>query len=75
MRRYGFGSYLNGGGAFSNNDKHATSTDWIALAEAMYQASVDDARDGSIIPTTWMKCITPLSAHRVGTAKLCKVVN
>ncbi|GLX77837.1 1,4-beta-D-glucan glucohydrolase [Thalassotalea insulae] len=53
MRKYGFGSYLNGGGSFPNNDKHATPQDWIALAEAMYQASVDDSLDGSSIPTMW----------------------
>lgn len=53
MRRYGFGSYLNGGGSFPNADKHATPEDWIALAEAMYQASVDDSLDGSSIPTMW----------------------
>lgn len=53
MRRYGFGSYLNGGGAFPNDNKHATPADWIALAEAMYQASVDDSLDGSAIPTMW----------------------
>ena len=53
MRKYGFGSYLNGGGAFPNNDKHATPADWIKLAEDMYQASVDDSLDGSTIPTIW----------------------
>ncbi|MCC2616592.1 exo 1,3/1,4-beta-D-glucan glucohydrolase [Aestuariibacter halophilus] len=53
MRRYGFGSYLNGGGAFPNNDKHASVQDWVNLAEAMYQASVDDSLDGSTIPTMW----------------------
>ena len=53
MRKYGFGSYLNGGGAFPNNDKHATPQDWINLAEQMYQASVDDSLDGSTIPTMW----------------------
>jgi len=53
MRKYGFGSYLNGGGAFPNNNKHATPQDWIALAEAMYQASIDDSLDGSSIPTMW----------------------
>lgn len=53
MRKYGFGSYLNGGGAFPNNNKHATPQDWIALAEAMYQASIDDSLDGSRIPTMW----------------------
>jgi len=53
MRKYGFGSFLNGGGAFPNDNKHATPADWIALAEAMYQASVDDSLDGSRIPTMW----------------------
>ncbi len=53
MRRYGFGSYLNGGGSFPNNDKHSTPQDWIALAEKMYQASIDDSLDGSAIPTMW----------------------
>jgi len=53
MRHYGFGSYLNGGGAFPNNDKHATPQDWVKLAEDMYQASIDDSIDGSTIPTMW----------------------
>ncbi|WP_414829434.1 glycoside hydrolase family 3 protein [Alteromonas sp. H39] len=53
MRKYGFGSYLNGGGAFPNNDKHASMEDWVAVAEAMYQASVDDSVDGISIPTMW----------------------
>jgi len=53
MRKYGFGSYLNGGGAFPDNNKHATPADWIKLAEAMYQASVDDSLDGSNIPAMW----------------------
>jgi beta-glucosidase len=53
MRKYGFGSYLNGGGAFPNNNKHATPANWIQLAEDMYQASIDDSLDGSRIPTMW----------------------
>ncbi len=53
MRKYGFGSYLNGGGAFPNNNKHSTPQDWITLAEQMYQASIDDSLDGSTIPTIW----------------------
>ncbi|WP_247663129.1 glycoside hydrolase family 3 N-terminal domain-containing protein [Shewanella sp. MMG014] len=53
MRTYGFGSYLNGGGAYPNNDKHATPADWIKLAEDMYQASIDDSIDGNAIPTMW----------------------
>lgn len=53
MRKYGFGSYLNGGGAFPNNNKHATPADWVNLAETMYQASIDDTIDGNSIPTMW----------------------
>jgi beta-glucosidase len=53
MRKYGFGSYLNGGGAFPNDNKHATPQDWINLAESLYQASIDDSLDGSNIPTMW----------------------
>jgi beta-glucosidase len=53
MRKYGFGSYLNGGGAFPDNNKHATPADWIKVAEAMYQASIDDSLDGATIPTMW----------------------
>ncbi|NVK57075.1 MAG: glycoside hydrolase family 3 protein [Alteromonadaceae bacterium] len=53
MREYGFGSYLNGGGSFPGANKHATPEEWIALAEAMYQASIDDSVDGSSIPTMW----------------------
>lgn len=53
MREYGFGSYLNGGGAFPNDNKHASAADWIALAEKLYQASIDASKDGSTIPTMW----------------------
>jgi len=53
MRKYGFGSYLNGGGGFPNGNKHSTPSDWIKLAEDMYQASVDDSIDGVSIPTMW----------------------
>ncbi len=53
MRKYGFGSYLNGGGAFPNNNKYANLSDWVNLAETFYQASVDDSLDGSSIPTMW----------------------
>nr|WP_268407581.1 exo 1,3/1,4-beta-D-glucan glucohydrolase [Alteromonas sp. a30] len=53
MRRYGFGSYLNGGGSFPNANKYATPQEWLNLAESMYQASIDDSLDGSSIPTMW----------------------
>lgn len=53
MRKYGFGSYLNGGGSFPNSNKNSTPKDWINLAQDMYLASVDSTLDGSNIPTMW----------------------
>lgn len=53
MRKYGFGSYLNGGGAFPNDNKHASVKDWVDLADAMYTASMDASVDGISIPTMW----------------------
>ena len=53
MRKYGFGTYLNGGGAFPNNNKNSSASDWVDLAEKLYQASIDASEDGSAIPTMW----------------------
>ncbi len=53
MRRYGFGSFLNGGGSFPNQDKYATREAWVELADAMYYASLDATYDGVAIPTMW----------------------
>lgn len=53
MRKYGFGSYLNGGGSFPRGDKYATVEDWLTYADDMYQASIDASLDGSAIPTMW----------------------
>lgn len=53
MRRYGFGSYQTGGDAYPNNNKYAPQSEWIALADDLYQASIDDSLDGASIPTLW----------------------
>ena len=53
MRKYGFGSFLNGASGFPNNDRYATVQDWLDLAEKMHQASVDSSLDGIDIPTMW----------------------
>ena len=53
MRQYGFGSYLNGGGAFPGDNKAATAAQWLALAEQMYQAGLDASLDGVAIPPLW----------------------
>ena len=46
MREYGFGSYLNGGGAFPNNDKYASMEDWVT--SAAFSQTVEDARSRTL---------------------------
>ena len=53
MRQYGFGSFLSGGNTSPGHKKHATPADWLALADAMYDASMDSSEDGIAIPTMW----------------------
>jgi beta-glucosidase len=53
MRRYGFGSILNGGGAFPAMNKQAAVADWLALADAFYDASLDRSGGSAGIPTMW----------------------
>ncbi len=40
VRRFYIGSVLNGGGAWPGNDKHASAADWMALADAFWDASM-----------------------------------
>ncbi len=53
MRKYGFGSYLNGGNTAPYGDKQATPETWLKFADEMYHASIDASIDGSAIPTIW----------------------
>ena len=53
MRRYGFGSFLSGGNTSPGGNKRAAPADWLVLADAMYDASVDVTEDGISIPTMW----------------------
>lgn len=53
MRKYGFGSYLNGGNTAPYGMKQADRNTWLEYADEMYQASIDDSEDGSTIPTIW----------------------
>src|SRR6185503_10040188 len=47
--QYHIGSVLNGGGAWPGANKHASQADWLALADAYWQASMDDQG----IPAIW----------------------
>ena len=53
VRRFGFGSVLNGGGSWPQMNKHATAADWLALADAFYAASVDTSAGSAGIPIIW----------------------
>lgn len=53
MRKYGFGSYLNGGNTAPYGQKQADAKTWLKYADEMYAASIDSSEDGSSIPTIW----------------------
>ena len=54
MRRYRFGSYLNGGNGGPYGDEFAPASEWLRYADEMYLASVQPQENGEpIIPTIW----------------------
>ena len=44
VAQYHIGSVLNGGGAWPGGNKHASQADWLALADAYWQASMRATR-------------------------------
>jgi beta-glucosidase len=53
IRKYHIGSVLNGGGGFPNDEKYSKVSDWLALADAFYDASVDTSDGQPAIPVIW----------------------
>ena len=53
MRQYHFGSILNGGNSAPNNDEFAPALEWLKLADAFYDASVDRSNGGVGVPMIW----------------------
>jgi beta-glucosidase len=53
VRNYGFGSVLNGGGGWPGDVRKATPKDWLALADAFYEASMDNSSGRLAIPVMW----------------------
>jgi beta-glucosidase len=53
VKTYRLGSILNGGGAFPGNEKHAAASDWVALADRFYDASMDSSGGAPAIPIMW----------------------
>ncbi|MCP8898154.1 glycoside hydrolase family 3 protein [Gilvimarinus xylanilyticus] len=53
VREYHIGSLLNGGGSYPNADKYASVEDWLEIADAFYEASVDTSDGSTPIPIMW----------------------
>ena len=53
FKKYRLGSILNGGGAFPGQNKHASVSDWVTLADEYYDASMDTSGGAQAIPVIW----------------------
>jgi hypothetical protein len=53
VKEYRLGSVLNGGGGWPNREKYSTPEDWLALADAFWEASMDVSEGGQAIPIIW----------------------
>ncbi|MEO0996795.1 MAG: glycoside hydrolase family 3 N-terminal domain-containing protein, partial [Pseudomonadota bacterium] len=53
VRKYRFGSILNGGNSAPGGKQYARAEEWLALADAFYDASVEGVDDGNAIPVVW----------------------
>jgi beta-glucosidase len=53
VRRYRLGSVLNGGGVQPFDKRWASAADWLALADAFWEASMDTTTGGQAIPIIW----------------------
>ena len=53
VRKYRLGSVLNGGGVQPFGKKWASVEDWLALADAFWEASMDTSDGGVAIPVIW----------------------
>lgn len=53
IQKYRLGSVLNGGGVQPFGKKWASVEDWLALADAFWEASMDTSDGGVAIPVIW----------------------
>lgn len=53
VRDYHLGSVLNGGGSFPHRSKASSVADWLALADAYHDASMDSSEGRTAIPVIW----------------------
>lgn len=53
VKQYHIGSVLNGGGSMPNRIDNAPPIEWVKLADAYYDASMDASDGGIAIPIIW----------------------
>ena len=53
LRKYRLGSILAGGGSDPGKRYNAPAKDWLALADAFWEASMDTSHGGHAIPVIW----------------------
>ncbi len=53
IKDYHIGSVLNGGGSVPNGNRYSKAADWLAIADAYYQASMDESDGKVAIPIMW----------------------
>lgn len=53
VKKYHIGSVLNGGGSTPGRKDNASSKDWVQLADAFWEASMDTSDGGNAIPVFW----------------------
>ncbi len=53
VKKFHLGSVLNGGGSMPNRNKYATPQEWLDLADAYYDASIDTSDGKVAIPIIW----------------------
>ncbi len=53
VRDYHIGSVLNGGGSVPNGNRYSKAADWLAIADAYYEASMDTSDGKLAIPIMW----------------------
>lgn len=53
VKTYHLGSVLNGGGSHPGNERRTDPADWLELADAYWEASMDTSDGGAAIPIIW----------------------
>lgn len=53
VKRYHIGGILNGGGSWPERKRNGPFLAWLGVANAFYEASVDDSDGGVAIPVLW----------------------